>query len=226
MKSWLTASSNELRIPGAEDGDEGDQREADHQRGGGRGGARRVPGRVVARKDPRRAADRLRRRAQHGRERPNHLAARSSRRRRRAACTPTPSSSSRGPVAIPLPSAPSETTTMASTRTTSDVTGRTSPSARPAAPSLRARPRSAARASRVAQAGCSAISVTIVPTSSETTIVRVAKTVDPCGRSMPIATNNPFRPFASARPRKSPIDRAEHADHERLDHHRPHHLPA
>ena len=46
--------------------------------------------------------------------------------------------------------------------------------------------------------------VTSVPTRSDTTIVRVEKTVAPCGRSIPIATNIAFKPFARASPRKSP----------------------
>ena len=48
----------------------------------------------------------------------------------------------------------------------------------------------------------------------------------PCGRSIPIVTNSLFSNFASPRPRKSPSDRAEQADHEGLDHHRPQHLAA
>ena len=47
-------------------------------------------------------------------------------------------------------------------------------------------------------------SVTSVPTSRETTIVRVEKTVDPCGRSIPIATNSAFSSFAIPSPRNSP----------------------
>ena len=43
-----------------------------------------------------------------------------------------------------------------------------------------------------------------VPTRSETTIVRVAKMVVPCGRLIPIATKRRLRPFASKRPRKRP----------------------
>ena len=70
-----------------------------------------------------------------------------------------------------------------------------------------------------------AISVTIVPTSSETITVRVAKTVWPCGRSIPNVTNSRFSPLARAEPEEEADDRAEHADHERLDHHRPQHLP-
>ena len=50
-----------------------------------------------------------------------------------------------------------------------------------------------------------ATSVTRVPTSSETTIVRVAKTVSVWGRSRLSATNSSFRPTARPRPANSPI---------------------
>ena len=53
-----------------------------------------------------------------------------------------------------------------------------------------------------------AASVTRVPTSSETTIVRVAKTVSVCGRSRLSATNSSLRPIASPRPANSPITEA------------------
>ena len=48
-------------------------------------------------------------------------------------------------------------------------------------------------------------SVTSVPTRSETTTVRVAKTVEPCGRSIPILTNIQFSSLARPRPRKRPM---------------------
>ena len=66
-----------------------------------------------------------------------------------------------------------------------------------------------------------AISVTTMPTTSATTTVRVANTVPTCGRSMPNATKSAFSSFASPSPRKRPIDRRDHADHERLEHDRP-----
>ena len=49
-----------------------------------------------------------------------------------------------------------------------------------------------------------AISVTIVPTRSETITVRVAKTVWPCGRSIPKVTKSLFSTLASPSPRNSP----------------------
>ncbi len=63
---------------------------------------------------------------------------------------------------------------------------------------------------RVARrAGRSAASIVITtPTSSETTIVRVANTVAACGRSIPKETNSALRPFASPSPRKSPTTEA------------------
>ena len=124
---------------------------------------------------------------------------------KKSSSTPSPSSSSRGPVAIPLPSAPSETIAIAIASTTSEVTvpylaqrdgGNTEPSRTAAIGGTRV----ARRAGRML-----ANSVTSVPTSSETTTVRVAKTVEPCGRSIPILTNSQFSNFASPRPRKSPI---------------------
>ena len=48
-------------------------------------------------------------------------------------------------------------------------------------------------------------SVTRVPTSSETTIVRVAKTVSVCGRSRLSAMKSSFRPTASPSPANSPM---------------------
>jgi hypothetical protein len=47
-----------------------------------------------------------------------------------------------------------------------------------------------------------------VPTTSDTMIVRVAKTVFPCGRSIPTATKSLLRIFASPSPRKSPTTEA------------------
>ena len=49
-----------------------------------------------------------------------------------------------------------------------------------------------------------ASTVTTVPTTSETMIVRVAKIVLPCGSSIPKETNSASRPFAIPRPMKSP----------------------
>ena len=69
-----------------------------------------------------------------------------------------------------------------------------------------------------------ATSVTSVPTSSETTIVRVAKTVSVCGSSRLSALKSSFRPTASPRPLNEPDDRRAEADHERLEDHRPEHL--
>ena len=119
--------------------------------------------------------------------------------------TPTPSARRRGPVAIPVPSVPRETSATAIARTTSAVTGpylakRDTGSTEPSRTAAIGGTRVARRAGRML-----AISVTIVPTSSETITVRVANTVCPCGRSIPKVTNNLLSPFARARPRKSPI---------------------
>jgi hypothetical protein len=46
--------------------------------------------------------------------------------------------------------------------------------------------------------------VTVVPTSRLTTMVRVASTVPACGRSIPAATKSEFIPTPSPRPTKSP----------------------
>ena len=53
-----------------------------------------------------------------------------------------------------------------------------------------------------------AISVIPMPMASETTIVRVEKTVPACGRSMPTLTNSAFSPLARPSPRKSPVSDA------------------
>ncbi len=50
-----------------------------------------------------------------------------------------------------------------------------------------------------------ASTVTITPTSSDTMTVRALNTMPLCGRSIPKDTNSAFSPFASARPRNSPI---------------------
>jgi hypothetical protein len=118
--------------------------------------------------------------------------------------TPRPSASSLGAVARPLASDPMQTSTIASTSTTSAVTGpkrdhRDGGSTEPSRTAAIGGTRVARRAGRRL-----AISVISVPTSSETTIVRPAKTVVPVGRLIPIAWKSAFRPFASSRPRKSP----------------------
>jgi hypothetical protein len=53
-----------------------------------------------------------------------------------------------------------------------------------------------------------ATSVTSVPTSSETTIVRVAKTVSVCGRSRFSALKSSFNPTARPSPAKRPTTEA------------------
>ena len=50
-----------------------------------------------------------------------------------------------------------------------------------------------------------ASSVTRIPTTSATTIVRVANTVPACGRSIPKWTKSAFSPFARPSPRKRPV---------------------
>ena len=122
----------------------------------------------------------------------------------KSSSTPPPSKSRRGKVAIPPARPPRQTRTTAATSTVSDVavpyfaqreTGSTEPSRTAAIGGTRV----ARRAGRML-----ANIVTSVPTSSDTMIVRVEKTVAPCGRSMPIATNSAFRSFAIPSPRKSP----------------------
>ena len=119
--------------------------------------------------------------------------------------TPRPSTRRRRPVGIPLARAPRETAAIAATSTTSDVTApyfaqREGGSTEPSRTAAIGGTRVARRAGRML-----ATRVTSVPTSSETTIVRVEKTVAPCGRLIPIATKSAFSSFASPRPRNSPI---------------------
>ena len=72
---------------------------------------------------------------------------------------------------------------------------------------------------RVARsAGTSAeASVTTMPTSSATTIVRVSITVPVFGRSMPKLLKIPFSAAAKPMPRGHAEHRAEHAEQERLE---------
>ena len=77
-----------------------------------------------------------------------------------------------------------------------------------AASTPRARPRSAERASDRYAGQSEASRVTMMPMASETTTVRVAKTVPVFGRSIPTAEKSASIPFASSRPRKSPTSDA------------------
>ena len=80
------------------------------------------------------------------------------------------------------------------------------------------RPRGTVEPSRTAAIGATrvariagnspATTVTIVPTRSETTIVRVAKTVSAAGSPSPSAPKSASRPFASRKPRTSPTSDA------------------
>ncbi len=120
------------------------------------------------------------------------------------AITPTPIASSRWPPERLVPSPPSRssasatasTATAAGTPKRASLDGGRTPSRTAAIGSTRV-----ARMAGIRLAS----TVTIVPTSSETMIVRVAKMVLPCGRSMPNDVKSASRPFASPRPRKSPI---------------------
>ena len=129
---------------------------------------------------------------------------------KKSSSTPSPSASRRGAVASPLASDPRATSPIAKTSTTTAVTGpkwaqRDGGSTAPSRTAAIGGTRVARRAGRRL-----ASNVIRVPTSSETTIVRVAKTVVPCGRLMLIAMKRRFSPFARARPRKSPAtDRAD-----------------
>ena len=62
-----------------------------------------------------------------------------------------------------------------------------------------------------------AISVTMIPSSSETMIVRVLKMSPLLGSVNPTASNSLNSPIASARPRNSPTIDASVPIHERLD---------
>ena len=119
--------------------------------------------------------------------------------------TPRPTSSSRCPVPSPAPTIPPITSAAtAPAPVSSPATGakRASLDGGRTAPSRTA----AIGGTRVALiAGRSdAASVTRMPISSETTTVRVAKTVPFRGRSIPKETKSESRPLARTRPRKSP----------------------
>ena len=118
--------------------------------------------------------------------------------------TPTPIIRRRGAVASPPASVPTATSAIAAARIPAAVTGpyfanldggRTDPSRTAAIGGTRV----ALRAGRML-----AISVTSVPTTSETITVRVARIVPARGRSIPKVTSSAFNALARARPRKRP----------------------
>ncbi len=118
---------------------------------------------------------------------------------------PRPIASSRVPVESPPTNRPTSISAIATTivKSAARVPKRANREGGSSAPSRTA----AIGCTCVARnAGRSAASAVIsTPTTSETTIVRVAKMVLACGRSMPKETNSEFRPFARPRPRNSPI---------------------
>ena len=65
-----------------------------------------------------------------------------------------------------------------------------------------------------------------MPTSNETTIVRVSSSRPWFGSVKPTASKSLKSPFASARPENEADDRRDRSDDERLDHDRPEHLAA
>ena len=202
------APSNRVRSPAARTPDERHQREADHQRGRGRGGAGRVAHRVAARELPGRAADPRRGPAEHDRERRDEPRrehrdaeedARPPRRRRTAGA---------GPVERPVTSRP--TSISATAPSDRRERGRL-PEARKA---RRREHRSLARPRRSVALGWSgspaaarASSVITTPTTSETTTVRVANTVPVCGRSIPNDTSRRSAPSRARAPGTAPRPR-------------------
>ncbi len=70
-----------------------------------------------------------------------------------------------------------------------------------------------------------AISVTSVPTTNETTIVRVAKTVSVCGRSKIQRLEQGVQPDGEPEAAEEPDERGAEADHERLEDHGAQNLP-
>ena len=189
--------------PGREDRDEGDQREPDHQSRRGRRRAARVARGVLAREPPGHAAKPLERPAhergqrldqpraeqRHGDEEDQRAEARAgwprsrrSRCRRRGRRRAPRGQARRGRPRSRGPSA----------------------GARAVAPRPRRAPPSGTPAWRASPATRAATRVTSVPTSSETTIVRVATTVPVLGRSMPPDLNSSPMPYATPRPARSP----------------------
>ena len=68
-------------------------------------------------------------------------------------------------------------------------------------------------------------SVMPIPTTSETTTVRVAKTRSAVGKSTPRLLNSAWIPSARSTPRAEPDERGEQPDDERLEDHGAEHLP-
>ena len=163
-----------------------------------------------------------------GRERPGRAARRRARRRRRPAARRRPIQSRICVVPSPLPKRPQRSAANPS---------RGQPPAIRASGSARTRPGGSVAPSRTAAIGGTrvarsagrrlAISVTRIPTSSETTIVRVSKRRPLFGSVKPTASKSLKRPFASAEPEEEP-DRPRRATpiDERFEDDRPEHLPA
>ena len=117
---------------------------------------------------------------------------------------PTPIAIRRVPVESPPTNSPMSISAIAPTSVTPPASGpkRAKREGGSSAPSRTA----AIGGTRVARiAGRSAaIMVIKIPTTSETTMVRVANTVAACGRSIPKETKSEFSPFARPSPRNSP----------------------
>ena len=165
-------------------------------------------------------------RAEHGGERADDLAPRSSRRRRRAAARRGRAAAAAARSRCRCASAPRETSAIASTSTASAVTvpylaqrdgGSTEPSRTAAIGGTRV----ARRAGRML-----ANSVTSVPTRSETTTVRVGEDRRAVRQVDPDRDEQPVQQLRQPEAEEEADDGAEQADHERLDHDRPQDLAA
>ena len=197
---------------GAERGDDGDQREADHQRGGRRGRAPGVADRVLAGEPAGRAAEaggreadqrgeRLHQaRSEHGDADEQREHADAERQRDESAADAAEQADRRARPA------------RGRRRRCRGV--RACGPGRPTVVAVEPSRTAEIGGTRVARSAGTmlATSVTIVPVSMLTMIVRVASTVPDFGRSTPIAANSALMPLAMPSPSRSPMHRREQAD--------------
>ena len=206
----------------ADDRHRAGQREPDHQR---RGGGRRTP-RVAQRVLAGEVADRAERRGRTTRARPTRngrlitglVAATPSRIARTPppTCQPPCGRSRNRPATRAQRRRRAISATPSTSRRWSDDSG--------SATSSRSAWTGAIRPVRRAGSQAAAM-VTTTPTAYDARKVRGAKISGWPERSSPMEANSARMPIASSTPSPRPMRRAEHAEHERLELHRPGHLP-
>ena len=208
-----TAPVKRRRDPGREHRDERDEREPDHQRRRGRGGALRVAARVVAREHarPRRRSAPPASRAPVGERADEPRREEGDADEDAASGAERPWQRSTCFVPRRVPKRPKRSSGEARARSTSERRRRCGSGAKRDGGSVAPSRTAAIGGTRVARiAGRRlATSVTRIPTSSDTTIVRVSKTRPLFGSVNPTASKSAKRPFASARPEEEADDRGE-----------------